>query len=295
MAIGIYQQVDSNIRRTYLIMAVFVLFVVGVTYVFARSYGYGLGVTGIALILAGVVNFLAYYNSDKIVIATAGAKEATKEAYPDYVRAVENMSIAAGLSLPKIYVIPDASPNAFATGRDPQHASVVATTGLLEKMDRLELEGVIAHEMSHVGNYDTRPMSIVVILVGTVALLANFFLRSRFYGDDNNSRASGIFLLIGLVLAILSPIAATLLQLAISRRREFLADASGALLTRYPKGLADALEIIGKDPRPLKNANTATAHLFIADPLRKKSFLTGLFNTHPPIEERIKVLRAMVV
>jgi heat shock protein HtpX len=211
---------------------------------------------------------------------------------------VENLTIAAGLPMPRVYIIADSAPNAFATGRDPKHGVVCVTTGLLEKLNKVELEGVLAHELSHIGNYDIRFMTLVVVMVGTITLLADWLLRFSFFGGRSreNRDSNGIFLLIGLVLAILSPIVATLMQLAINRKREFLADASGALLTRHPEGLASALEKIAGDQEPLEAANKATAPLYIVNPLKgdsAKSFLAGLFNTHPPIEERIKRLREM--
>jgi heat shock protein HtpX len=212
---------------------------------------------------------------------------------------VENLCIAAGIPIPKIYVIDDSATNAFATGRDPHHAVICFTTGILQKLNKSELEGVAAHELSHVQNYDIRMMSIVTILVGTVTLAADFFMRSMWFGGkDNDSKGSaqGIFILIGIGLAILSPIIATLIQLAVSRKREYLADASGALLTRYPEGLASALEKISKDKEPLEVANNATAHLYIINPFKGKNmanWFSSLFNTHPPIEDRIKILRSM--
>ncbi len=247
------------------------------------------------------MSFASYYYSDKIILGMSKAKQIKKSDYPEFFRIVENLCIGAGIPMPKVYVIDDSAPNAFATGRDPKHAVVCATTGILQKLNKIELEGVIAHELSHIKNFDIRLMAVVVVLVGLVALLADFFMRSLWYGGERrNSRegnsAAGVFLLIGIVLAILSPIIATLIQLAVSRKREFLADASGALLTRYPEGLAAALEKIGKDKEPLEVANNATAHLYIANPFKGKisgSWFAGLFNTHPPIEERIKILRSM--
>jgi heat shock protein HtpX len=217
---------------------------------------------------------------------------------------VENLSITAGLPKPKIYLIEDLSPNAFATGRDPEHASIAVTSGLLEKLNKVELEGVIAHELSHVGNYDIRLMTIVVVLVGIVALLSDFFLRWTWFGSrrrdgEGRGQIQMILFILAIVLAILAPLAATLIQLAISRKREFLADATGALLTRYPEGLASALEKISKDPEPLEAANKATAHLYIESPFKKgenrgQGWLVGLFNTHPPVGERVKRLREMI-
>ena len=285
-------------------MLFFSFFVTFVFYIFASAYGFNapsaLGISGIALIIAGIMNFFSYYTSDKIVMAISGAKQIQKKDNQDLFRTVENLCIASGLPMPKIYIIDDTAPNAFATGRDPQHAAIAFTGGILSKLSKLELEGVTSHELSHVGNYDTRLMTIVSILVGTVALAADFFLRISFYsrGDRDNDRGgNAIFLVLGLVMAILAPIVATLIQLAISRKREFLADASGALLTRNPDSLADALLKISKDKEPLEAANKATAHLYIANPLKNQKNAIGLFanlfNTHPPIEERVKALHAM--
>ena len=253
-----YTQVSSNRIKTWLIMLFFAFFVTAVFYIFASAYGFNtpsaIGISGIALIIAGIMNFFSYYTSDKLVMAISGAKQIQKKDNPDLFRTVENLCIASGLPTPKIYVIDDTAPNAFATGRDPKHAAIAFTTGIVSKLSKLEVEGVAAHELSHVGNYDTRLMTIVSILVGTVALAADFFLRISFYsrGDRDNDRgANAIFLALGLIMAILAPIIAMLIQLAISRKREFLADASGALLTRNPDSLADALLKISKDKEPL--------------------------------------------
>jgi heat shock protein HtpX len=297
MATGIYEQVNNNKWKTWLLMILFAAFIVGVVYVFAASYGWGLGAVGFAFIVAGLINFFGYYFSSDLAIATSGAQEVTKDQEPALYRAVENMVIASGLPMPKVYVIEDPAPNAFATGRDPKHAAVVFTRGILDRLNHLELEGVVAHELSHVKNYDTRLMSIVVVLVGTLVLLADIFMNMLWFrGDDREEgRAGGIFLIIGLVLAVLSPILATLLKLAISRRREYLADASGALLTRYPEGLADALLKIDDDQNQLRSASNATAHMYIENPFKKESFVSGLFSTHPPVADRVKALRDMVI
>jgi len=251
----------------------------------------------LAVIIAVLQSFLSYWHSDKIILAMTHAKPIEKRDNPELYRIVENLSITAGLPLPKIYIIEERQPNAFATGRDQKHAVVAVTRGLLEKLDRVELEGVIAHELSHIGNKDMLLGTVVVILVGVVALLSNLFLRISFFGGGRrSSRDSGgiIMLLSGIAAAILAPLAAVLIQMAISRKREFLADASGALLTRYPEGLARALEKISKDTVPLKAASTSTAHLYISSPFKGKqsqNWLTKLFMTHPPVEERIKALR----
>src|SRR3989344_2195554 len=241
------------------------------------------------------MSFSSYYWSDKVVLSLSRARPADPKRDFDFYTVAENMAIAAGLPKPKLYVIDDQAMNAFATGRDPKHAVIVATTGILQKLSRSELEGVIAHEMSHVKNYDIRVMSIVTVLVGFVAILADMFLRNMFWGGrDRDNKAGGVILLVGIVLGLLSPIIAQLIQLSVSRRREYLADASGALLNRNPDALADALEKLAHDRNPLHSASNATAHLFITNPFKGKevkNFLAGLFNTHPPIEERIKILR----
>lgn len=298
-----YTEISANRTKTWIIMLLFAFFITFVVFIFTRALGLqgpsALSFSGVALIIAGIINFISYYNSDKIVMAISKAKQIQKKDNPMLFRTVENLCIASGVPTPKIYIIDDSAPNAFATGRDPEHAAIAFTTGILEKLNKLELEGVAAHELSHVGNYDTRLMTIVSILVGMVALLADFFLRISFYSredrDDNGGNA--IFMVIGLLMAILAPIVATLIQLAISRKREFLADASGALLTRNPDELASALIKISNDPDPLEVANKATAHLYIANPFKDThkgvSLFANLFNTHPPIVERVKALRAM--
>ena len=296
---SIYSQITSNKIRTWVIMVFFVAFVTTLIYVYSKATGGGLSIAGFALILSGLMSLGSYYYSDKIILTMSNAKQIQKKDNPELFRTVENLCIGDGLPMPKIYIIQDSAPNAFATGRDPKHAVVCVTTGILEKLNKSELEGVIAHELSHIKNFDIRLMAIVVILVGTIALLADIFMRSMWFrGRDREDRGNSqaIFMLIGIVLAILSPIIATLIQLAISRKREFLADASGVLLTRYPEGLASALEKISRDREPLEAANNATAHLYIVNPFKGKeikSFLAGLFNTHPPIEDRIKILRSM--
>lgn len=306
-----WDHVSQNVFKTWLIMFFFSFFTVGVVYILARGIGYdevgGLGLTGIALIVAGLMNFASYYWSDKIVLTISKAVPIKKEDNLQLYRLVENLCIASGLPAPKIYVINDTAPNAFATGRDPKHAAIAFTSGILEKLNKQELEGVTAHELSHVGNRDTLVMTVVSVLVGTIALLSDWFLRMMWYGrghrDNRDSRSNTIFAILALVAAILAPIVATLIQLAVSRRREFLADASGVLLTRYPEGLAAALEKISADREPLEVANRGTAHLYIVNPLKAlpagrqgkdaRVWLAGLFNTHPPVGERIKILRSM--
>lgn len=296
----IYSQVESNARKTWVVMGLFMVFITTLAFVLGKALGDGISIVGFALIFSGLASFLSYYYSDKIILSMSKATRITKkEEHPELFRTVENLCIASGMPLPHIYIIQDSAPNAFATGRDPRHAVVCVTTGILQKLNKIELEGVIAHELSHIKNYDIRLMSIVVVLVGVVTLLADFFMRSLWYGGQRRSRSGNthaIFLLIGIVFAILSPLIATLFQLSISRKREFLADASGVLLTRYPEGLASALEKLAKDKEPLEVANNATAHLYIVNPFKDKSthnWLASLFNTHPPLQERVKVLRSM--
>jgi heat shock protein HtpX len=297
---NIYSQITANKRKTWLIIILFVAFITTILFVYGKASGYGLSYAGIGLIFSGIMAFSSYYYSDKMILGMSGAKQIQKKDNPLLFRTVENLCIGEGIPMPKVYVIEDSAINAFATGRDVNHSVVCVTTGILNRLDKIELEGVIAHELSHIRNYDIRLMAVVVILVGLVALMADIFMRSLWFGGnrrrDDRSNSQGIFLLIGIVLAILSPIIASLIQLAVSRKREFLADASGALLTRYPEGLASALEKISKDKEPLEAANNATAHLYIANPFKGKiegSWFANLFNTHPPIEERIKILRSM--
>ncbi len=295
----IYNQISANIWKSWLIMGLFIVFATTVGFVIAKAIGYGSAFMIFVLFLSFFTTVGSYFFSDKLVLATSGAKKIKKKDNPELFRIVENLSIGDGVPMPDVYIINDQSPNAFATGRDPKHAAVAVTTGILERLNKSELEGVLAHELSHVKNYDTRLMMIVAILVGFIAILANLFFQNLFWGGgrrDDDDRNQGLFLIIGIALAIISPIVATIIQLAISRKREFLADASGALLTRYPEGLASALEKISSDPRPLQTATNATAHLFIVNPLKGKDLqgvVAGLFSTHPPIKERIKILRSM--
>lgn len=301
-----WDHVSQNIFKTWVIFFFFALFTVGVVYVIARAMGLpagggeigGLGIVGVALIIAGIMNFISYYWSDKIVLAISRAKLIDEKSNKEIYRLVENLTIAAGLPVPKIYVIDDTAPNAFATGRDPKHAALALTSGIIQKLNKQELEGVIAHELSHIGNRDTLVMTVVSVLVGTIALLSDFFLRSMWFGghDDRDNKGNTIFLVLAIVAAILAPIVATLIQLALSRRREFLADASAVLLTRYPTGLANALAKISADREPLEVANRGTAHLYIINPLKGQQavgWFANLFNTHPPIQARIKALQEM--
>lgn len=281
-------------------MAGFVAFVILFSYVIGYALGYGTDFVGIAVLFSVVSSFVTYYWSDQVVLAMSHARPADRRRDFDFFTVAENLALAAGIPKPKLYVIDDTAMNAFATGRDPNHAVICATTGLLSRLERRELEGVIAHELSHIKNYDIRLMAIVATLVGTVVYLGDFFMRSLWWGGrsrrDREESGSGLFLVIGIVLAILSPILATVIQLAASRSREYLADASGANLTRYPEGLARALEKLRGDKEVLEAATNATAHLYITNPFKEKNFgawFAGLFDTHPPIEERIKRLRAM--
>lgn len=297
---SVYDQISSNKLKTYIVMMLFIALVAMLAFVFGQASGYGLSYAAFALIISGVITLGSYYFGDSMVLNMSGAKPADPKRDFDFFTVAENLSIAGGIPKPKLYVIDDSAPNAFATGRDPEHATVCVTRGILDQLNRRELEGVIAHELSHVKNYDIRLMSIVAILVGTVAFLADVFMRSMWWGgsrrDDRDDRGNGIFMIIGIVLAIISPFIAMLIQLAISRRREFLADASGVLLTRNPNGLAQALEKISRNKDVLEAATNATAHLYIVNPFKGKNFgawFAGLFNTHPPIAERIKALRSM--
>lgn len=297
---SIHSQIQSNVTKTYLIMSCFVAFVVLVSYVLGVSLGYGTDFMWIAVFFSVISSFASYYWGDKMVLAMSGAKPASRKLHFDFFTVAENLAIAAGLPKPQLYVIDDTAMNAFATGRDPSHAVVCATTGILAKLERRELEGVIAHELSHIKNFDTRLMAVVAVLVGTVAFLADMFLRNLWWGRgrnrDDDRGAGQIMLVVGIVLAIITPIIATLIQLAVSRKREFLADASSADLTRYPEGLARALEKLSGDKEVLEAATNATAHLYVVNPFKGKQFaawFSSLFNTHPPIAERIKILRAI--
>lgn len=294
-----YGHIQGNKWRTRILLAIFFLF----TLVLAWIVGIvGLGLDGYsAAILGFIISFvyamISYFASSKIALMTAGAKEVDKSKAPELYRLVENLCITAGLPMPKVYVIDDESPNAFATGRDPGHAAVAFTTGLLKRLDKNELEGVIAHELSHIKNYDIRVMTIVVVLVGLIALLSDILIRLPMSRSSNNSKGSGATLaifLVGVLLGLLSPVIAHLIRFAVSRSREYLADASGVQLTRYPEGLASALEKISSADVPLRRANHATAHLYISNPFKKGGFMNRLFSTHPPAEDRIKRIREMM-
>lgn len=289
----LYTHQESNIAKTWILMTVFFAVVVaigwGVSYYFDNP-----GILVFAVIFSIFSNIFAYWNSDKVVIVMSGAKPASEAEYPELNNIVENLAITAGLPKPKVYIIQDPAPNAFATGRNKEHAAVAVTTGLLGMMNRAELEGVLAHELSHIGNRDMLVSTVAVVLVGFVTLVSDFFLRSTLFGrGDSDRNKNPVLMLVAVAFIVLSPIVATLIQLAISRKREFLADASGALLTRYPEGLASALQKIGNYAAPMRRANNATAHLYISNPFGPKAAMGGLarlFMTHPPIEARVKAL-----
>ena len=294
-----YEQIAKNKRLSYVLIVIVTALLIVLGYAIGMASGIGWFGLVFAVVIAVVMGVTSYYKGDRIVLATSQAKRVTHEDAPQLYNVVEEMAIASGNPMPAVYTIDDSAPNAFATGRNPEHSSIAVTTGLLEKMNREELQGVIAHEMSHVRNYDILFATLVGILVGAIALMADFFLRWSFWGggrrrSNGGGQAAIIFLAIGIVMAILAPIAARMVQLAISRRREYLADASAVELTRNPEGLAGALEKIAADQEVLEVANRATAHLYIANPIKKfEKRAKGMFSTHPPIEERITVLRAM--
>lgn len=299
MAVTVYNQISANKTKSFWMFFVFILVIALIGFAFGETTGYGLSGLGIALIIAGLMSFFSYWYSDKLVLTMSQAKEVKHDEMPDLYHIVENLCIGAGLPVPKIYLIDDTAPNAFATGRDPQHAVICLTTGIVSKLEKLELEGVIAHELSHIKNYDMRLMTLAVVLVGVIALLSDWLLRFTFWNPRRRSRDSGggqaqlVIFVIAVFLAILGPVIAQLMKLAISRQREFVADASAALLTRYPEGLAKALEKISADTEPLEVANKATAHLYIVNPLKEERLMNKLFSTHPPIAERIAALRKM--
>ena len=308
-----YDHISKNKTESWLLIFSFLVIITALGFIFSQAYQTP-EILYVAVGFSVFSSLISYYFSDSITLALSQAKEVDRQSNPDLYRLVENLCIAAGLPTPRIYIIEDTAPNAFATGRDPKHAVVCFTTGILQKLEKTELEGVIAHELSHIGNYDIRVMTLVVVLVGTVTLLADWMLRASLFGGRRKSNNNGggqlqiILIVIGILLAILSPIIATLIKLAVSRKREFLADASGALLTRYPEGLARALEKISKDTEPLEAANKATAHMYIVNPFHEdtglsqslgatsaggRSWFAKMFNTHPPVEERIQKLREM--
>jgi len=296
----LYTHADSNIRKTWIYLSGFLVFIILIGWVisyFLDSYL----ILWIAVVYSFLMSFFSYWYSDKIVLAITRAKPIEKKDNPELYRLVENLCITAGLPLPRIYIINEAQPNAFATGRNPKNGVIAVTQGLLQRLERTELEGVIAHELAHIGNKDVLLQTIVVVLTGVIVIATDFFFRISFYGNRRNNKdnkAATVMFFVALVMAVLAPLFANLIKLAISRKREFLADASGALLTRYPEGLARALEKISQDPNPMRIANNSTAHLFIASPFRgsqSQNWLTKLFLTHPPIEERTRALRGIKI
>ena len=293
-----YQQIASNKRRTVILIVLFVIFIIVLGGILGETMEFGYGGLIFAVPIALGMSLFSYYSGDKVALWTAGAKgPITKEDNAYVYRLVENMTITAGLPMPKVYLIPDAAPNAFATGRDPKHASIAMTTGIVEMLENEELEGVIAHELAHIKNYDIRLMMIVIVCVGIVTLLTDFFFRWSFFGGrrrGGRDQGGAILLVIGIAAMIIAPIVAKIIQLAISRKREYLADASAVLLTRYPEGLARALEKISGASQPLKHARQATAHLYINNPFgNSKKFFSKLLSTHPPLQERVAALRKM--
>jgi len=298
---NLYSAISTNKRNSFFITAAITAFFIVLGYLIGSYWGSSYAGVGIAFLLALVMSLSAYYGGDKMVLAVSRAKRIEKKDYPQLFNVIEELSLSGGLPIPTVYVIDDTAPNAFATGRDPKHASVAITTGLMQKLNRDELQGVMAHELSHVGNRDILYATMVGVLVGSIAMMSDFFLRSFFWGGARRRRSDGeggvggaILLVVAIVLAVLAPICAKLLQLAISRQREYLADASAAKLTRYPEGLASALEKIAGDREVLEVANRATQHLYIVNPIKPfEKRASSLFSTHPPIHERIARLRAM--
>lgn len=294
-----YNQIDANKRRTFYLFFIFLALMIGIGWGLSYIYDNQL-ILYIAVGIAVFQSWISYFFADSISLAVSGAKQAGNDQFPELHRLVENLAITAGLPKPRLYVINDPSPNAFATGRDSKHAAIAVTTGLLQVLDKRELEGVLAHELAHVGNRDILVMTVAVTLVGAIVLISDIMLRSWFWSSrDNDNKAGGYAALIAIALAILAPIFAQLIQLAISRRREYLADATGSMLTRFPEGLASALEKIEAYERPMKSANRATAHLFINEPFgveekKSHSWFTTIFSTHPPIPDRVTKLRSML-
>jgi heat shock protein HtpX len=293
----LYTHQGENVRKTWFLMGSFLVLVIAVGYAVSWYMNSSVFLYG-AVIFALLMNVGSYWFSDKIVLSMTGAREVSHAEFPDLWNVVENLSITAGLPMPKVFVVDDPAPNAFATGRDPEHAVVAATTGLLAMLNKTELEGVMAHELSHVGNRDMLVMTVAVVLAGFLAILADMLTRTMMFGGNDDRPKNPVFLILAIAGIVLAPIAAQLIQMAISRKREYLADASGALLTRYPEGLASALEKISGYPHPMRRVSNATAHLFISDPYGggEKSIgqkISGLFQTHPPAEDRIRMLREM--
>lgn len=298
--LNVYEQIDSNKRRSFWVMTIFIIFVTAFGYFFSYIYDYDWTFLIFALVISGVGSWVSYYNSDTIALSLAGAQPATHKTYPQYLNIVENLARVASIPMPKTYIIPSPALNAFATGRDPKHGAIAITQGVLDKMTRTEIEGIVAHELSHIRNYDTRLMTVVAILVGSIAMVMNWSWRMSMFGggrrrsSNDNDGGNAIVMIIGIVLIILAPIIAQLIQLAISRRREFYADAAATMLTRQPSGLISALKkIAANEDVVLESANTATAHLYIDDPVTSEthgSWVAKLFSTHPPLTERINAL-----
>ncbi len=294
---SLYTQQGANIRKTWLLMTGFLVIVIAIGWVVAQMYGNSAILYG-AVAFSLIMNVTAYWFSDKIALSSSGAHEADPVRFLELHRLVENLAITAGLPKPRVYIIEDDAPNAFAAGRDAKHAVIAVTTGLLARLDRVELEGVLAHELSHIGNRDILVMTVAVVLAGFIAIVSDIFLRMSFFGGGDRENKNPLVLVAGIVAIVLAPIAAQLIQMAVSRRREFLADASGALLTRYPDGLASALQKIASHKAPMQRANHATAHLFISNPFgahEAGKFIAKIFSTHPPVEERIAALHGMRV
>lgn len=290
-----YTHSSKNIGLSWLYLSIFLVVVIGIGYAFSQMYGNNLILYGVVA-FSTITSFASYWWSDRIVLSMSQAKLVERETNPELYTLVENLAITAGMPTPKIYVSVDPALNAFATGRNPEHGVICFTTGILARLDRAELEGVAAHELSHIKNRDTLVSTMVVILAGFISIIADMFQHSLLFGGsrDNDHRNNALFMIVGVVLAILAPLAALLIRMAISRKRELLADASGALLTRYPEGLASALQKISSDPRPVATASSATAHLYIANPFKAKN-IAKLFMTHPPVEERVAALQDMNV
>ncbi|MDQ5943662.1 MAG: Protease HtpX [Patescibacteria group bacterium] len=296
-----YSEISKNKRNSYILILMFLLVIIGLCWVFSLAYN-NTWILYIGVGFSVIYALISYFSAGSMVLAISKAKPIEKKDNPKLFRIVENLTISAGLPMPKVYIIDDSAPNAFATGRNPQHGVICVTTGLIDMLDKSELEGVIAHELSHIGNYDVRFMTLVVVMVGIIVLISDWFIRFSIFSDDSDSGGDQfrlIMMVVGILLAILAPIIGMMMQLAFSRKREYLADSSAALLTRYPEGLANALEKIDSNTEPLEAANRATSNLYIINPLRdnvkgdKRSRFAGLFSTHPPTEERIKRLREM--
>lgn len=300
--VNLYTQKDSNIRKTWLLMTAFFLFIIAFGWLISFVWQ-APEILYIAVFLSLIMNLFAYWKSDGIALAMSRARPTQREGNEYIYRMIENLCITAGLPMPRIYLIDSPQINAFATGRNPEHSAIAITTGAVQKLENEELEGVLAHEMSHIGNRDILISTVVVVMAGVIAILSDIILRATFYGSlggsrDNKGGGGAIVLIVGLIAAILAPLAATIIRLAVSRKREYLADASGALLTRYPEGLARALEKIGSDQNQMRFAHNGTAHLFISNPFKGKegmNWFARLFQTHPPIDERVRALRDMKI